>query len=77
LIAKQKDICPMKKTNWIYVICALTLFSAQQTHKRDADKPDYSRSPAMIRPVDSQAPRAGKDKATQSKKLRASRDAKL
>lgn len=67
----------MKKTTWIYMICALTLFSAQQTHKRDADKPDYSRSPAMIRQAKSPAPHMGKEKAISSKKLRASRDAKL
>jgi hypothetical protein len=39
----------MKHSRWIYTICALALFSAHQTHRRDADKPDYARGPAMIR----------------------------
>ncbi len=39
----------MKFSRWIYTICALALFSAHQTHRNDADKPDYSRSPAMAR----------------------------
>jgi hypothetical protein len=32
------------------MISALALFSAHQTHHSAADKPDYARNPAMVRP---------------------------
>jgi hypothetical protein len=41
----------MKSSNWILMISTLALFSAHQTHRSDADKPDYARNPAMIRPA--------------------------
>lgn len=42
----------MKSSHWILMISALALFSAHQTYRSDADKPDYSRNPAaMFRPV--------------------------
>jgi len=49
----------MKKSRWIYMIAALTLFSAHQTHRNDTDKPDYARDPAMVKPV-AASPRAMK-----------------
>jgi hypothetical protein len=32
------------------MISALALFSAHQTHHSGADRPDYARNPAMVRP---------------------------
>lgn len=56
----------MKTSRWIYMICALVLFSAHQTHRKDADKPDYSRSPAMVHPVEFRTPSVVKSKASHS-----------
>jgi len=41
----------MKNSRWIYMIAALTLFSAHQTRRHDTDKPEYVRGPAMVHPV--------------------------
>lgn len=58
----------MKTSRWIYTICALALFSAHQTHRNDADKPDYSRSPAMIRPNKAGKSEVKKQARTQKQK---------
>jgi hypothetical protein len=63
----------MKSSHWILMISVLALFSAHQTHRSDADKPDYARNPAMIRPVyDLQADlKTGQAKAGSHKTQRA------
>lgn len=38
----------MKSSHWILMISTLALFSAHQTHRSGADKPDYARNPAGI-----------------------------
>jgi hypothetical protein len=48
----------MKHSRWIYMIAALTLFSAHQTRRQDTDKPEYVRGPAMVHPIMSPAPAA-------------------
>ena len=37
------------KYKWIFMICAVALFSAHQTHRTGAETPDYARGPAMVR----------------------------